>query len=190
MKKKQKQTDLDKASEKENKDNWGEALFLEWIASVRSTISERCDQVTLRKITSLILEIRSGQFTHTLVGLIPEKVFDWIQQGRENHPRNTKLQEGLDSLEYGLYFEVIPGLQFNQIIGQSIKKYHPKNLEERNRTALIELRKVAIPKAQLAEPIGKDYAKGRVKRDDLSKKNWPMARNILFEIYYLLLTFA
>ncbi len=156
-----------------------------WVCNdTKSMITVPCDQSTVEKVTHLLLRLRSRLFTTRLIGTIPKDVLRWIEQGRENFRNDKKLQEGLDSLEYQVYFQFFPNHLFDEVLSKAMKD-KPINIEDRYRKALIELRKI-IPKNLLTVPIGKCLAKGRQKRDDLSKKNWPIVKEAVLAIYDLL----
>ena len=66
--------------------------------------------------------------------------------------------------------------------------YRDSPVKDLNAKILLKI-KEKIGKEELSKPIGKKRARGRVKRDDLSSKNWPIVRKTIVEIYNLLKVF-
>ena len=177
--------------------------FKSWrLKNAASKINVRCDQKRIEKITDLLLVLRStlNQYrVSRLIGMVPEEILNWIEYGRKHFNWHEKVVAGLDSLEYGVYSEVLTYWQFSQAVQKAIKKQGPTNIDERNRLALVELRKYTIPKDRLTSPMGKNIGRRKYKKsydpinkvltrepDNAPGKHWPIVRKTIIEIYDLL----
>lgn len=132
-----------------------------------------------------------------LLGKIPKDVIEnleWVRnQGDIDEDTFNKLK--LNVYEHGcpqIYWKA------SQEVLEKMKPSHsPKsspidfrNINRRNyRIKLLEELNKLIPSQSLSIPIGKDWVKGRNKRDDLSKKNYPIVRHGMAALYNLLLPF-
>lgn len=176
---------------------------------VFSRIEAKCDQMTMQRLSLFLWSLRSS-LNYEFLGKTPRNVLDWIDEGRKEFGQDEKLMGALNELELKLYKEVDPDIYCEtmqkllekmkplpsypkEVESVSYKEFQPIDLrdipfKDLSLKLLEELRS-EVPQDSLAIPIGKTWIKGRRKRDDLSKKNWPLFRKATVMIYDLLKPF-
>jgi hypothetical protein len=172
---------------------------------IYSEIASRIEPDRRSQVMWFVSEVMSSihnvfqEEPYGLIGKVPRDVIgtlEWVRnQGKIDDDTLLNLRLKVYEIAFsGIYWtasqEILEKMKPSR---SSYKSGRPFSIDLKNidrtkhRKKLLEKLEKLVPAQSLSIPIGKDWVKGRSKRDDLSRKNYPIVRHGMAVLYNFLL---